>query len=656
MKMMKFFSLLLAPLLLLPALPVESSAATVNFTESFEAYSEGTLYSKLWSTAEFTVKSEGGNQYLHMPFFEENKDAAATPFSGTVSPTLDTLSVSMELRPVHVAGNAPSEYDFRVRNYTYTDVAGTEQSGKWITFFRLHLDAGGCKLTSFQNGSVSEVPLRAGEWNTVSVNFDLVAGTYTVLAGDSIVYCDLRVSNFGFAGNQLQFNQMLKSCTYAATAADASYVDLDNIRIKKGADLSRYEKMFSDVYATPLRLDVPVGGSEPRAGLRFVSTVDTALLDELMEMQETGEALGVTFGTLISPLDYLLSEDELSLGIGEANLLDVRASYGHYYADGCFAGSIVNIREKNLGRTFVARPYVSILLASGQSATFYGKTVTACAKTLAAEALDAGFYETERARLAAYAAAPEYREGEELRVMSYNVYYSNLTEERMGNVVSVIRANAPDVMGLQEVMLGTWSDYLLAQLGDLYAYLGHGREPGGTGEGTPIMYRKDKFDLIRSETRWLSDTPTVCSKYPESYQYRIFTYAILERKSDGQRFTLVNTHLDASGGQVPRLKQVASLSRQLEELGLWEYPLILTGDMNAVQGVPDGEIDRILAMGVTNAMDVAIRPLTVLSNAIDFCFVEREHVTVKTYTRDDTQFDGTTPSDHIPVITDVVFK
>jgi endonuclease/exonuclease/phosphatase family metal-dependent hydrolase len=250
--------------------------------------------------------------------------------------------------------------------------------------------------------------------------------------------------------------------------------------------------------------------------------------------------------------------------------------------------------------------------------------------------------------------ATPYRVSEELRLMSYNVYYSDLREERMQLIVDEINQHTPDIMGLQEVVDGTWKNFLLDKIGDVYACVGHGREEGGVGEGTPIFYRKDKFTLIEENTFWLSDTPTVCSRYPSSRQNRIFTYAILSRNSDGKKIAVVNTHLDTKSAE-GRLLQIASLKRQIAELGLDKYPIFITGDMNADRLSPNKEIDQLLNAGYRDSMEMAFHRSAQIAT-IDFILVQPEYALVTNYFIDTERTGGANADDHDPVIADVRLK
>lgn len=640
----------------------------IEFFEDFNNYAKNSFYpsGKLWqSTAMFTVKEEGGNQFLSMPFFTTNSDAAICPFQGTVSALHGTLLVRMDLRPVYREGNSVAKLDFRVRNFTYTDENGNEQSDKWRTFFRIHVESeSNCYLTSFLNSSTLRIPLVHGEWNTVLVSLDLASGEYAVSVGNTVASCALNLSNIGFAGNQLQFNQMQKGCNFAETEAAATYVDIDNIAISTEViDVGRYEKLLGTCKAGIRPAYALDGGDTFAAGIRFLTEVDTTLLKELMQMKASGEALSVQMGTLIAPSDYL-AHMPLTLHLPEYARLNVKVNmdfpnayytYDKKSGKALVAGSVSDLLETNIGRRFTARAYVDVLLATGQHFTLYSDPVEACAQELATKALQASGGAGDAniiALLKKCAKAEAFSAKEELRLMSYNIYYSDLREERLAKVAQMINKYAPDIMGLQEANTTTWRDFLLKEFGDKYDYVGTGREAGGVGESTPILYRKDKFKLLESDTFWLSDTPLVCSKYPSSRQNRIFTYVLLARKSDGKKFLVVNTHLDTATAEA-KLLQVASLKKQLHDLCLDEYPLILTGDMNARRLEADGVIDSILAMGVEDSYNMAFTRYGMAN--IDYCFLDPKLAVVTNYVQDTAQIGGESPSDHAPVIIDIRF-
>lgn len=242
---------------------------------------------------------------------------------------------------------------------------------------------------------------------------------------------------------------------------------------------------------------------------------------------------------------------------------------------------------------------------------------------------------------------------EPLCVMSYNVYYSNVTAERADHVVEMIKKYDPDLLGLQEVT-PTWKNLLIERLGEEYAFLGDGRDGNGVGEHSAIMYRKELFELIESKTLWLSATPNKVSKFDESTLNRVMTYAILERKSDGQRLLHVNTHLEHKSSDAREL-QTDVLLKQISLLPA--LPTFVTGDFNSTS---KSEVySKMENGGFLNPMDSAQEVYRAATNhegtsVIDYCFIRGETMLSLVYRVDRFKYDadgeGKDPSDHSPVI------
>ena len=133
-----------------------------------------------------------------------------------------------------------------------------------------------------------------------------------------------------------------------------------------------------------------------------------------------------------------------------------------------------------------------------------------------------------------------------IKVMSFNISCGEPLEERHNRIIARIKEEDPDIIGLQEG-IDLSCERITKALGDTYTMLGHGRDEHGDGENNNIMFRKDKFELIESKTFWITDTPEVYSRHPESCCPRILTYQLLKIKENGQIILHVNTHFDHIG-------------------------------------------------------------------------------------------------------------
>jgi len=240
-----------------------------------------------------------------------------------------------------------------------------------------------------------------------------------------------------------------------------------------------------------------------------------------------------------------------------------------------------------------------------------------------------------------------------LTAMSFNVWVSGKSVERNERVLTMVRNYSPDTVGFQEVD-PVWLATLREGLKDQYAYVGEGRNGGNSGEYNPIFYKKDIFNLIDSGTKWLSDTPDTVSKYEESSLPRIYTYALLERKSDGERIMVVNTHFDHTSATA-REKQAKVLVNYLKTIT--DYPIVLTGDFNCDSN--SSAYSAILKGGVSNSNDIADKrenntaTFTNFGSSnkiIDFVFVSPRNVAVTYYKVCNEEINGDFPSDHHPVL------
>lgn len=195
---------------------------------------------------------------------------------------------------------------------------------------------------------------------------------------------------------------------------------------------------------------------------------------------------------------------------------------------------------------------------------------------------------------------------QDLKIMSFNVRVASWTEylynSRADLVISIIQTNDPDVLCVQEAD-PSWMSTLnreLANLGYTAVSQNKGRDGGGSGEHTAIFYKTDKFTAKASGTKWLSNTPDVeGSKYSykdangtthTSNYPRIMTYVVLERKSDGGSFLVVNTHLDNNGdnahnvAEVIRAAEVDIMMNIIKGItdARGDLPIIITGDFNVI--------------------------------------------------------------------------
>lgn len=157
----------------------------------------------------------------------------------------------------------------------------------------------------------------------------------------------------------------------------------------------------------------------------------------------------------------------------------------------------------------------------------------------------------------------------------------NRMENRTEKIKHLLIRESPDLIGFQEASKWVW-DWLEQTLSDEYLLIGCGRESDYTGEGTPIAFRKKRFQLLGMECFWLSDTPMVPgSRYALSDQSRwprVAVSCFLKERESGNLLTFLNTHTDNIGSA----SRTLAMHRLADALQNKPGKLLLTGDLNAL--------------------------------------------------------------------------
>jgi len=173
---------------------------------------------------------------------------------------------------------------------------------------------------------------------------------------------------------------------------------------------------------------------------------------------------------------------------------------------------------------------------------------------------------------------------EEIKVISYNVRYNNpndgkdIWENRRSTIVNFIKNENPDFLGLQEVNHAQLL-FLNSNLSN-YSFVGVGRDDGKTkGEYSPIFYNNNLFDLIKSDTFWLSSTPDKISVGWDASMERICTYGLFKSKTNKKNILVFNTHFDHIGIEA-REKSADLIISVINKLTEPEDYVVLTGDFN----------------------------------------------------------------------------
>ncbi len=165
-----------------------------------------------------------------------------------------------------------------------------------------------------------------------------------------------------------------------------------------------------------------------------------------------------------------------------------------------------------------------------------------------------------------------------VNIMSYNLKNTNYS---FSSVSSMISTAGAEIIGMQEVTFLQYPLLSVAMSNAGYSAIkGNDRNDG---EHAPIFYKTSKFTLLRSGCYWLSDTPTVESKFDESSYYRICTWGYFQIKNTSDYLIIFNTHLDFGAALV--YKQINVILNDIivktSELTNAKHHVVVTGDFNA---------------------------------------------------------------------------
>ena len=267
----------------------------------------------------------------------------------------------------------------------------------------------------------------------------------------------------------------------------------------------------------------------------------------------------------------------------------------------------------------------------------------------------------------AHIPAPHGAIDTKFRAMTFNIRLDTASDgqnawpERHELVRDLIRHEAPDVLGMQEVLLHQ-KRYLEAELPE-YTFVGVGRDDGAAaGEFSPLAWRSNLFDLVESGTFWLSPTPNLPSNGWDAAYPRIATWAILRRRDGGGRLRALNTHFDHIG--ISARANSARLIAEWVDTGAGAgLPTIVLGDFNAD---PSSEAYTILTGDIlTDSRNASenkpygpqgtFTGFDIMRDAgepIDHIFVTGD-VVVANYAVLTQHWGGRLPSDHYPVVADL---
>ena len=270
-----------------------------------------------------------------------------------------------------------------------------------------------------------------------------------------------------------------------------------------------------------------------------------------------------------------------------------------------------------------------------------------------------------------FSAAAGYAQ-DTLRIMSFNIRYDNPSDgiyswtQRKEMVFDVFRMEMPHLVGLQEVLQNQEDDLLRALPG--YLTFGAGRDDGfDKGEHALILYDSARFQRMNGSTFWLSEHPGDPGSISwKSACTRIVTWAKFRDRLTQEDIFFFNTHFD----HISRKARVKSAELLMDSIAriAGTNKAIITGDFNADKSEKTYRLiitrkqplmldSRSIALKRSGPESTFVGFPAVFEQptCIDFIFLsEGRDVKVLSYRVGDYNIDGQYPSDHLPVVVQVL--
>ncbi|MBQ8893781.1 MAG: endonuclease/exonuclease/phosphatase family protein [Clostridia bacterium] len=176
-----------------------------------------------------------------------------------------------------------------------------------------------------------------------------------------------------------------------------------------------------------------------------------------------------------------------------------------------------------------------------------------------------------------------YKEENFLKILDYNIRCADdgegkMIADRAPRFKKLVEKYQPDLMGLQEAS-PKWIDYLSQNLvGSTYS-MKYQYRAEDSKEAQPILWNKNKFEVLDDGYFWLSDTPEVASKGWGSDHYRGCTWIKFKVKATGEIFIFMNTHL--TGTNTASTNSANLITKRAAAMGGFDdHAVFLTGDFN----------------------------------------------------------------------------
>jgi endonuclease/exonuclease/phosphatase family metal-dependent hydrolase len=261
-------------------------------------------------------------------------------------------------------------------------------------------------------------------------------------------------------------------------------------------------------------------------------------------------------------------------------------------------------------------------------------------------------------------------EAQPLIVGTYNLRLDIASDQenswlyRKDAVNSLIRFHDFDILGTQEAFDHQLQDIIQAL--PYYSAYGKGRDDGlKAGEHSAILYKKERFSQLDKGDFWLSQTPDKPSLgWDATCCKRICSWVYLKDKQTKKQFYVFNAHYDHQG--IIARKESSKLILDKIKAIAGKKPVIFMGDLN---GDPTSDPYTIIEnsnilkdtykqvkhpYASTNSYNNFGKNMKGIS-LIDHLFTSPAFEVKKWGLLTDS-YQGKFPSDHFPILTELVIK
>ena len=188
-----------------------------------------------------------------------------------------------------------------------------------------------------------------------------------------------------------------------------------------------------------------------------------------------------------------------------------------------------------------------------------------------------------------------------------------------------------------------------------------------------MFYLKERFEVLENATFWLSENPDIPGKAWDAANVRIVTWGKFRDKRTGDIFYHFNTHFD-HWGEIARQESAKLLLEKITEIA-GNSDVVVTGDFNFLpSSVPykilTNDTKKETELKLVDTKMVSFYPhhgptgtftgfdlskLTNNSKEIDYIFIKGNMKVLSHGTLSDT-FDAVFPSDHMPVLAEIMIE